>query len=953
MNIRQKMVCIVTSGILVSAVFGTIFIYEFVKQNVLETETSNLQQITTRFTSVASQRFSESESKIKGLARLLETELAKPISKDEIKEFHLIIEKNADGVWRNRKLNFNGKKEAGVFLPTHPNESDLQKIQHLRIKKIMDIFGASANKRMENIWYLSPHRSEIIFDANLPDFVFEQKSDNDYTQTPWVTYTTPELNPTRELRFTHPLFDPVTKTWMISAIYPLYINDKWLGSLGEDMPLTGTLEFMFQSEQLYKNTEHFLIDNAGNFVLAGAWQKELEASSNGFKPNLEHEPALAAIFDKTLTNKSLLLTNNLVFHNNRYIVIGMRLEPLNWRYYLIVPVDEIMSSTRALFLKLLEMILLVGTVNGLLVFTITGQTITKRIKILTENMAHYAENHSSRAENQLLGKDEISQAARAFDEMVNQIEAQQIELKNNHDQFFALVSNIPGVTYRCALDANWTMLFMSGLVKELTGYPLSDFIQNTVRTYASIIHPDDVENVDIEVNAAIKNNRSYIIEYRIIHKSSEIRWVHERGRGIKDNDGNICFLDGFILDISDKKQAEIKLIEAKELAETAVKAKSMFLANMSHEIRTPMNGVLGMTELLLDTDLNPTQKEFTETIYQSADSLLCIINDILDFSKIEAGKLELEFTDFNLEILVQQMINLFNESTQKKGLFLHFIIDDSVTRNVRGDSNRLRQILTNLLSNAIKFTKTGGVTLHVGLNTDSFVAEEKIALFICIKDTGIGISSESLSKLFKPFSQADESTTRKYGGTGLGLVISRDLALLMNGDIQVSSVMGKGSEFTLNIVMEKTHTSNKINLITETTSIEDENILQNVHVLITEDNRVNQSVAKALLKKLGCSDITIANNGVEAIEKWREGGIDIILMDCMMPEMDGYEATRQIRSIEKVEQKKRIPIIALTANAMEGDEKHCLDAGMDDYLTKPFNKESLLSKIKLQLSVSK
>lgn len=558
MNIRQKMMFIVISGILLSAALGTTLIYELVQRKVLANEAVTLEKMTAKFTAVASQRFSEPEIKLKSLEKLLETELSRPIQQNEISQFRKIMEQNADGVWRNRKEIFNGKTESGIFLPPNSNESDLQKIQHLRIKKIMDVFGASASRHLENVWYLSPNRSEVIFDKIFDNFVFDLPADNDYTQTPWVTFTQPDLNPNRLFRFTPPLFDPVSKFWMIGAIYPLYINNQWIGSLGEDIELTAVLEFMFKSEQMYAKTEHFLIDAQGNFILAGAWQKDIEKSAENFKPDFKNEPDLIALFTKNLTEMPRLLTDKLTFHNKQYVVIGMILKPLNWRYYLCVPISEIMASTQELFLHLLALILFVGILNGFLLFTMTGKLITNRIKTLTDNIGSYTQNHSLRVANQLSGTDEISKAAQAFDEMANDIEIQQIEIRESRDQFQALVTNIPGVTYRCTLDPNWTMLFISDSIENLSGYPACDFVQNAIRDYTSIIYAEDVDYVNAEFD---DNNvhQDFVIEYRIVHRNGEIRWVHERGCVVLDKNGEPAFLDGFIFDISERKQSEAEI----------------------------------------------------------------------------------------------------------------------------------------------------------------------------------------------------------------------------------------------------------------------------------------------------------------------------------------------------------------------------------------------------------
>lgn len=388
-------------------------------------------------------------------------------------------------------------------------------------------------------------------------------------------------------------------------------------------------------------------------------------------------------------------------------------------------------------------------------------------------------------------------------------------------------------------------------------------------------------------------------------------------------------------EIEQRKRIEKELHKAKEIAEAASKTKSEFLANMSHEIRTPMNGILGTLQLLQGSDMSESQKQYVSIAYNSGESLLSLLNDILDFSKIEAGKLELEYIPFDVRSLINELAVLLKQKADERRVVIKTELDSEIPEVIRGDSVRIRQILSNLLTNAIKFTEDGDVTMRVSvLEKDDSYARLRFEII----DTGIGISENVQRKLFNSFTQADGSTTRKYGGTGLGLAIVRQLVTMMRGRLGVNSEPGKGSTFWAEIAFEIAHEI--ASATSEKKPVEEVLELEGLALLV-EDNPVNQVVAKKMLEKVGIK-YEVVNNGEEAVNRLQQNhDFDLVLMDCQMPVMDGYEATQRLREYEKENRLEHLPVIAMTANAMEGDKDKCLAAGMDDYVAKPVKQQAL------------
>ncbi len=629
-------------------------------------------------------------------------------------------------------------------------------------------------------------------------------------------------------------------------------------------------------------------------------------------------------------------------------------------------------------------------------------------------------------------------------------------IRESEQQYRSLISNIPGVSFRCLLDDDWSMIFISDAVQALTGWTADDFISRR-QSIAALYHPDDFQRVADEVLAAIGEGRNYTVEYRLYDREGGEHWIWESGSAVLNDAGVPHWIDGVLLDQTETKLRNVeyegkvkafsramamvefdlqgnlltanenalailgyqlddivgvnhrafceskyaaseqyatfwadlragifqageflrigqggrqfwiqasynpildsdgkpfkvvklasdltprRLMEqemrvARDRAEAAAAARSSFLANMSHEIRTPMNAIIGFTELLIGTPMADDQRRHLQTVQQASRSLLGLLNDILDTAKLDRGAIELEDLDFSLRELCEQVCATQRLSAQNKGLMLQLDFPARIPEFYRGDALRLQQVLTNLLGNAVKFTSEGQVCLHV--------QGEPGAIRLIVEDSGIGIAEDRLEKIFEPFAQADASMSRRFGGTGLGTTISRQLVELMGGRLRVESTLGEGSRFIVELPLRAgQRLTPQVRVALPQ--------LASLHILAADDVPQNLELLQLNLQRLG-HQVTCVADGQAAVEAFISSRFDLILMDVQMPLVDGLEASRRIRAIEATQQRTPLPIIALTASVLDQDRQAALDAGMNGFASKPLDLPALLGEMARLLGV--
>ncbi len=512
----------------------------------------------------------------------------------------------------------------------------------------------------------------------------------------------------------------------------------------------------------------------------------------------------------------------------------------------------------------------------------------------------------------------------------------ELDLQESEEKFRNIFESFQDIYFRCDLKGHITMISPS--VKELVGYETSQVMGKDVTNY--YLYNSKTKDL---IRQLIRDKSVRNFEASLITEQGQILQCICNVRLIYNKDKRPHEIEGVARDITQLKKANQELIKSKEIAERSLKVKERFLANMSHEIRTPMNGVIGMINILADTELDEEQRSYVMTVKKSSETLLQILNDVLDLSKIEAGKMKLRKSHVDVDDVMEKLYTLFSQQASTQNIDLQIKIDRSLPRSLILDETRLLQVLANLTSNAIKFTHKGG-SVKIYLEKDQQVIEHGLMVKVRVVDTGIGIAKENQDKLFVSFNQLDNSATKAYSGTGLGLSISKELCRIMRGEIGVDSTPGSGSTFWFTFqadlgdkpVAEST---------TQETSLEGPGpgflLEKQPKILLVDDNAVNQQVASEILKKAGCK-VDLSMSGPDAIEMVQHKDYDVIFMDIQMPEMDGVTATRLIKALNL---KPSPPVIAMTAYSMQEDREKFINQGLDDYIAKPIKATALIAKV--------
>lgn len=688
-----------------------------------------------------------------------------------------------------------------------------------------------------------------------------------------------------------------------------------------------------------KGSNYFATDSIGNILKHTEKNFNIIINESRLRTIDEYIPELRSIYKN---NEDIIIDEDFLDSDKIVVSSKVRYNPLDPNQFIaLFSVLEKKELLKEISLNLKEdiFILLLMIFITILISYFFSRYLTDPLKKLTLFAEKINEKHTGSFKiEKSTRKDEIGILTNKLISMKKVIDSKNAILLSQQEALdhSAIVAET---------DLTGKIIYVNNKFCEISQYSRDELIGQDHRIINSHYHPKEFFE---ELWSTISRNKMWTGEIKNRAKDGSFYWVDTSIKPIFDIDGKPVKYIAIRFDITNQKNTSEKLVKAKEKIQRALESKSSFLANMSHEIRTPLNGIIGFTGLLSDIKLPKEASEKVEHIQKCSESLLMIVNDILDYSKIEAGMLNIESTATDIRKELQTAIYIFDTHITSKNIRLSFEVDENIPEYILSDPYRLRQIFLNLIGNAIKFTDEGFVNIFIGINKK--IPDQKIELICKVKDTGVGIDREASSKLFNAFMQEDSSTTREYGGTGLGLAICARLVGLMNGRIWVESEKHEGSEFCFTFLTEAVSGDLEVvNLKPKTINLNSKT--KDLKILVAEDNSVNQIIAKGFLKKLGCENVFMVENGKLAVEAVMEVEYDLILMDIQMPEMDGYEATKVIC---KYYEGKKLPyIVGLSANVFPEDKIKALDAGMQGYLGKPLDLNELAEIINYVVSQKK
>ncbi len=704
--------------------------------------------------------------------------------------------------------------------------------------------------------------------------------------------------------------------------------------------------------RLRKNTEIFFLD-VDNYPIISSLQKIKDENIppiNGRMKNI-----LENIEKKSSSIKDQTMCSNRYVREGNYIYVFSFLKYNNWKIAEVSSLDTVVMTSFMVLKYSIFVIFLAIFLATIILFVLFRKYIFSRLTHLQKKIQLVEQGKLATRITSDKKTDEISSLVHSFNKMAAHLQDSVGALRSSREQFQVAVDG--------SNDGIWDWdlvrdkVYFSPRWYAQLGYKEDELGSSDYSTFTALLHKDDIERVDNYIQRFLQSNtrKKFDIEFRMTHKNGSVRWIRSRAAMLHDENGQPYRIAGAHTDVTKEHKVSEQIVKAKEEAESSNRYKSEFLANMSHEIRTPIGFITGLCYMMQDTSLDEKQRDYVEKIQKSAKTLLYLVNDILDFSKIEAGRLEIDEQPVHLGEILDSVIESFRPAASKKNIRLTRSISPDMPEILESDPLRLGQVLNNLVNNAIKFTREGEIAVDARCLQKH---KEYVELEIVVRDTGIGMTKEQQTRIFKAFSQADSSITKQFGGTGLGLVISRDLLNLLGGSVSVQSEYGKGTTFIINLKLRyiEERDANKEGEAAPSSETrsgffseeERHEHFPDAQVLLVEDNKINLMIAESLLEKVGIIP-ECAKNGVEALKRVQEKDYDIILMDVQMPVMDGYTATEKIRSFNE-EKYKRVPIIAMTANAMNQDVEKALVVGMNDHLSKPIDPEKFYALIRQYLS---